>query len=668
MQTTKIMVIGAAEEVFSDLNRNMGNSCVRMDQAMFDSNKILDAGPDLILLFQDGDRENTVSTLMRIRETDESWNIPILLVVPEKDVSDPGKWADIPLDDFITAPINFLELKTRTKSLLEKSELRHKVKDMEMAMAKCQGHMKEKMFLITTLFVVGEKLKEHVDPSEIYKAIRDTLVRIADVESFSIYLFDEEKKNLAKVSLKGFAMQMPDKLPLEGLSGPLKEVMDTENAFFYKKTDFAFPAEDAKEGVPAVFLGLPLLAALPIKTARMNLGVILIHKLKDPEGDRIDFNLLTILTAQVASAIYNCRLHKKIEDYSTELDLTSKKLERSKLSLEEQMFHLNTVTLFSSQLHSTFKLDDVYEVIRDLLVNFLGAEIFHILYLDEGNHETFTGFADGVTEEEKEEANVNRFQRITDKVLRTGEPFLNPSFGKDQADPSSFSHDNAPLACLPLMLDEKPVGVLIIERFLPQKKGFSKEDYELLSLLAQEAAMALMTGHLYPKTQTKAVSDPITGLYNHSHFQRCVDLEFLRARRYKTPLSLILVDIDDFRDINAMRGYILGDMILRDIGNILQLTRNDLDVLARYGPEEFGVLLPQTGLEGAIILAERIREKVQAHQFQSKEGPFKLTVSIGIGNYPNQKGREALVNVAEASLLDAKRAGKNRVVFREQVN
>lgn len=668
MQTTKIMAIGATEEVFSDLNRNMGNSCARMDQTMLDSSNILDADPDLILLFQDGASENAVSILNRIKETDESWNIPILLVVPEKDASDPGKWADIPLDDFITAPINFLELKTRAKSLLEKRELRHKVKDMEMEMTMCRDHMKEKMFLITTLFVVGEKLKEHVDPSEIYKAIRDTLVRIADVESFSIYLFDEEKKNLAKVSSKGFAMQMPDRLPLEGLSGPLKEVVDTENAFFHKKADSVFPAEDAKEGAPAIFSGLPLLAALPIKTARMNLGVILIHQLKDPEDDRIDFNLLTILTAQVASAIYNCRLHKKIEDYSTELDLTSKKLEKSKLSLEEQMFHLNTITLFSSQLHSTFKLDDVYEVIRDLLVNFLGAEIFHILYLDEGSHETFTGFADGVTEEEKGEAGMNRFQRVTDKVLRTGEPFLNPSFGKDQADPASFSHDNAPLACLPLMLDEKPVGVLIIERFLPQKKGFSKEDYELLSLLAQEAAMALMTGHLYPKTQTKAVTDSITGLYNHSHFQRCVDLEFLRARRYKTPLSLILVDIDDFRDINSMRGYILGDMILRDIGNILQLTRNDLDVLARYGPEEFGVLLPQTGLEGAIILAERIREKVQAHQFQSKEGPFKLTVSIGIGSYPNQKGREALVNVAEASLLDAKRAGKNRVVFREQVN
>jgi diguanylate cyclase (GGDEF)-like protein len=330
------------------------------------------------------------------------------------------------------------------------------------------------------------------------------------------------------------------------------------------------------------------------------------------------------------------------------------------------MFHLNTVTLFSSQLHSTFKLDDAYEVIRDLLVNFLGVEIFHILYLDEGTQEIFTGLADGVPAEEKGEAKVMRYQMVTDRVFRTGEPFFSVSFGKEPEDTSFVSPENAPIACLPLMLDNKPLGVLVIERFLPQKKGFSREDYELLSLLAQEAALALMTGHLYPKTQSKTITDPITGLYNHSHFQRCIDLEFLRARRYKVPLSLILVDIDDFKVVNSVHGYILGDMILRDIGNILQLTRSNLDVLARYGPEEFGILLPQTDLEGTIILAERIRERVADYDFKSKEGTFKLTVSIGIGGYPGQKGREAMVNVAESTLLDAKRAGKNRVVFREE--
>ncbi len=664
MKENKILIIGESEATVSSLREGTGCPTFFLEESQVSPEKVFQIGPSLMIIVKNGPMESISEIITRNQDVQELKDVPTMLVIPKTELQEISRLETILFDDLITTPFDLSELKIRVDSLLKKNLLSLQINGLKKELNRANEQMKEKMFLMTTLFVVGEKLKEHLDPTEIYRAIRETLSGISDVKCFSIYLFDEGRNNLVKVTSKDIAKQIPEKLPVEESDGPIKEVLDSEEAYCHSRNDSTKQLK-CGDGETHDFFGVPLLAVLPIKTGKKNLGIINIHELKETQCDKIDFNLLTILTAQVASAIYNCELHKKIENVAAELDLTSKKLEKSKLSLEEQMFHLNTITLFSSQLHSTFKLEEVYEVIRDLLVNFLGIEIFHIIYFDEGNQDVYIGMADGVPREDEDKLPVSRFKSVTDKVMRTGESFFRPD-SEDDAMPSLLKVDeSSPLACLPLMLDEKPRGVLVIESLLPQKDGFNKEDYELLSLLTQEAALSLMTGRLYPKVQSKSITDPNTGLFNHSHFQKCIDLEFLRARRYKTPLSLLLIDVDDFNKLNAAHGYLIGDAVLSDIAKILDLTRSHLDVLAQYGQEEFGVLLPQTSPEGAVILAERIREAIEEYSFQGKDGPTKVTVSIGVAGFPFHKSKEAIISAAESSLMDAKKSGKNQVKSNE---
>ena len=160
------------------------------------------------------------------------------------------------------------------------------------------------------------------------------------------------------------------------------------------------------------------------------------------------------------------------------------------------------------------------------------------------------------------------------------------------------------------------------------------------------------------------MTDELTGLFNHRRFQEVMSVEVERARRYGHEMGLIMLDIDDFKQVNDTYGHLQGDLVLREVARVLRLSSREIDEPARYGGEEMAVALPQTDLEGAFQFAERVRKAVEALEFPvpSGAGVLKVTASFGVASLAaaDHADKDALVAAADAALYQAKRSGKNR--------
>ena len=162
-----------------------------------------------------------------------------------------------------------------------------------------------------------------------------------------------------------------------------------------------------------------------------------------------------------------------------------------------------------------------------------------------------------------------------------------------------------------------------------------------------------------------SISDGLTGLYNHRHIQELLEEEFERANRSGDPISVVMLDLDRFKNVNDTHGHQIGDAVLVEMSEILRRTAREVDRLGRYGGEEFIVVLPETGIEEAEVFAERIRDAVQKHPFaQSKGDPLSMTVSAGVAEYPHPSVNNPyeLVKNADQALYQAKGSGRNRVI------
>jgi len=166
---------------------------------------------------------------------------------------------------------------------------------------------------------------------------------------------------------------------------------------------------------------------------------------------------------------------------------------------------------------------------------------------------------------------------------------------------------------------------------------------------------------LFTELQKMAITDGLTGLYNHRHFKERLYAEFTRTKRIPEPLSLLLIDIDLFKSINDSHGHPAGDEILQDVSGVIKNNVRDIDVLARYGGEEFAVILPCTDRSGAVRMAERLRRSVAEKAFYIDWKEIKVTISVGAATYPQDAtDSDDLIVKADQALYRAKSKGRNQ--------
>lgn len=219
---------------------------------------------------------------------------------------------------------------------------------------------------------------------------------------------------------------------------------------------------------------------------------------------------------------------------------------------------------------------------------------------------------------------------------------------------------------LPAILCEKvQAGKVLAMIAAGRDTSFSAEESELFRIFVLQGEAALKNLVLFEEVKNLAIRDGLTGLYNYRHFWELMVHEVEQSRRYHQPLSLLFLDLDNFKAINDTLGHQQGDVVLQALAVCLEGAVRQADVVCRYGGEEFVVLCPQTNSEQARVLAERLRQRISEVQAPSPDKNLHLTVSIGVAGLAPGMDGAALLGAADAALYRAKQNGKNRVCVAE---
>jgi diguanylate cyclase (GGDEF)-like protein len=358
--------------------------------------------------------------------------------------------------------------------------------------------------------------------------------------------------------------------------------------------------------------------------------------------------LLLAFASTAATAIHNARLYRQ---------------------RDEQARHLSSLLKASRAITSTVVLGEVLARVTREAVTALHAwraVVYEydpdgdrlILKSESGGGATPGGDAPGTVRVLAEHPGDRR-------TLRAGRPVVESLDDRGLApDMRERMQANGEQTCLsvPLCFGGRSLGILRLSE--GEQRGFSEAELDFAQGLGEQAAAAINNARLYQAIEEQAIRDGLTGLFNHRSFYERLQAELVRARRYGTPVSLAMIDVDDFKRYNDRHGHQAGDEVLRVLGELIARdVRRDLDIACRYGGEEFAVILPHTPT-AATGVSERLRERIAATTFTAADGADlgSVTVSIGVAVYPGVTPEvDALVGAADAALYSAKSKGKNRV-------
>ena len=217
------------------------------------------------------------------------------------------------------------------------------------------------------------------------------------------------------------------------------------------------------------------------------------------------------------------------------------------------------------------------------------------------------------------------------------------------------------LVVVPLKAKDKVNGIILADNFIT-KKPVTKDDIRMFIMLANQAGLAIENSQLYEKTVTRAHTDSLTELWNHGYFQYLLQSELEKAKITQCPLSLIVLDIDNFKIYNDTLGHQSGDKILKTLATLIKNQSRKMDYVCRYGGEEFTIILPETQKKEAFLIAERLRMDIERHAFVNEEimPNKKLTASMGLSSFPEDGfSPSELISHSDKALYAAKQKGKN---------
>jgi len=353
------------------------------------------------------------------------------------------------------------------------------------------------------------------------------------------------------------------------------------------------------------------------------------------------------------------QLGREFNDMSEQLEAKIEEVERKRQELEETIRRVGDALATGLDRHGVVAL-----AVRQA-VDACGADVGRALPLARGAFACYeVGSVGGELEQVIEAAERDVFVVRPD----VGPELLGALEGDESAERTrravSAEADGAHALSIGLRsLVDGPeyLGAISIAR---RRAPFTRQEGELLEYLAGQAVVSIENASLHETVERQAVTDDLTGLANLRAFMSILNREFERSRRFDTPLGLVMLDIDNFKQVNDTYGHQQGDEVLAQVARVLRGLSRDLDAPARYGGEELAVVLPQTDAEGAALLAERMREGVEALQVPRVGGGGSLcvTASFGVASVPDTAAdRDGLIAAADAALYLAKRSGKNRV-------
>jgi diguanylate cyclase (GGDEF)-like protein/PAS domain S-box-containing protein len=347
----------------------------------------------------------------------------------------------------------------------------------------------------------------------------------------------------------------------------------------------------------------------------------------------------------VISSIIDITERKRAEAAVREADQRRVRFEKQKLS---------QVLSIEDKVGALRDMHTLCDFIVDRATEILEAEKCSLMLLDQETQELLIKAGKGIDEETVKKTRVKLGEQIAGKVAREGKPLL---IGDMETDSPASPEKDLPYktkSCLsvPIFAHDQLIGVVNVfdKNAGDGSTAFTDTDLRILTTIVRRAAVALESVDHCRALEQLSLIDPLTGLYNYRYFIQRLDQEVHRLERYPKPLSLLRVDVDNFRSYNDAYGHDEGDELLREIGRILQDKSRKTDVVCRYAGDEFAVILPETGVAGAVRIAEDIRDAVAGMSV-----PTPVRVTTGIAAHGKGRDRRDLIVKADQALSQAKK-------------
>jgi diguanylate cyclase (GGDEF)-like protein len=353
--------------------------------------------------------------------------------------------------------------------------------------------------------------------------------------------------------------------------------------------------------------------------------------------------------------------YDRIRGHERRLETSKADLEAANTELEVRLSEIFFTHEFFKALTSFTTVDDVCSLVVDGCNGILGAEI-SCVYLFHRSDWTLRLRASQGRPEAAFRAKIPVSESILGHAFREGA--IQEAHVDCPSETTSWLTGECEVhsqAAVPLRTGENVIGVIVMAS--EGHRELTPTELERLTVLGNQSSLSLQNALLHAELERLSVTDRLTDLYNHGYFQQRLEEEFRRSSRFGHTMSLIMLDIDDFKTFNDTFGHVSGDGLLRAVSSVIKANLRTMDVAARYGGEEFVVVLPETDTAGALAVAERIRAGVEQLSTEVPQTvPVVKTISVGVSTFPDHaESALRLLESADAAMYRAKRAGKNRV-------
>jgi diguanylate cyclase (GGDEF)-like protein len=502
--------------------------------------------------------------------------------------------------------------------------------DNYVLMQKAQRRTKEYELLTQ----VGQVVSSHLNPDEALRAIHKELGQLFDTSTFYVAFLEGDELRFALEVNEGNVVPKRSRKAINGLS---EHVIRTGKSLLIQSD-----MDAARARLGAVPAGRPAkcYCGVPIFRFGRPVGAMAaMHYEREFVFSKRDLEVMETAAGQVAVAMENARLFAQ------------------ELTRAHYLEFLNAISKMAISSHDSEQMlgEIVAEVQKHLNFDHIGI-----------------GILDYVTKDIEIKAEAGIVSRalgkrvplgsgIIGRVARTNEMSLVQG---DTAD--SRLHGILPesrsVLCLPLTYGDTLLGVLNLES--RKENAFAPQEVLTLRTLADLLATALHNAFVFQKVQQQSITDGLTGIKTWRFFMESVQAEWKRASRSGRPFSVVLMDLDKFKEVNDSAGHLEGDLVLARVGRLLEQKCRQSNVVARYGGDEFVVLMPETGIEQAQVLSERLRLWIATDPMLNEH---QITGSFGVATYPLHGNTvEDIIRVADAGMYVSKHAGGNQVSTAEE--
>jgi diguanylate cyclase (GGDEF)-like protein len=480
---------------------------------------------------------------------------------------------------------------------------------------------------IAVLYDAGQAVLSTFDLDEVLQRILGIAHDFFHLRNVAIVLLDKQSQELYVRSQIGWD-EGQDKIrmsPGEGISGAAALKRQPVYAPDVSKDPRYFCSAKSTRSELAV----PLMARDEV------IGVL------DCQSDRLDhfdaetIDLLTLFSTQASIALQNARLY----------------------SLEQQRARqLQAINAIAQQTTAVLELEELLSRVCQLIQD--AFRVSHVSLFLREDHDLVLRAHHGTLTPRVPEG--GRFPATTEpwaSILANSTTAMETDLCVAPSSTKFFA-ESASRMCMPLVSFGQTLGIIALDSAMAD--AFRDGDLQSLESVADICATAIQNAHYVERVKQLAYLDGLTGIFNRRFFELRIMEEIERARRYGTGMAVIMADIDQFKRLNDEFGHVLGDEVLRQVSSLFHQQLRKIDVVCRYGGEEFAILLTQTSAQHAMNIAEKLRKMVAGWQFPGV--PRTVTISAGAAAFPEHgTTRDALVRAADSALYAAKQAGRNRV-------